>query len=249
MGLIERRAPTRWNDIDFVTLTTPTNPFTAFNTWLTPLGMTADQMMLYFTIDYEEALTEYPEDLIDNILHMVAAANTGKYNKLLAAYTAQYNPLDEQSTSDGYTDTRTPNLTQSVTGGATVGTTIKNKQTRTDTETPNNYTNTIENQKAPYDSQTYKAETKSIQTASGSRSTSTSYTGDPDESNTTSTNSATTTNTGSETIVHTGSSSGRKRSPQQLLDEELALAERMNIFKIIERDIAAKLFIAVWPTF
>lgn len=249
MGLIERRAPTRWNDIDFLTLTTPTNPFTAFAAWLTPLGMTADQFLLYFTIDYEEALTEYPEDMIDNILFMVAAANAGKYNKLLAAYTAQYDPLDEYSDTDGYTDTRTPNLTQNSTGGATVGTTIKNNQTRTDTETPNNYTNTIENQKAPYDSQTYKAETKSTSTASGSRSTSVAYTGQADETNSTSTTSNITTNTGTETIVHTGSSSGRKKSPQQLLDEELALAERMNIFKIIERDIATKLFIAVWPTF
>lgn len=249
MGMIQRRAPTRWNDIDFLTLTTPTNPFTAFSAWLTPLGMTADQFLLYFTIDYEEALTEYPEDLIDNILFMVAAANAGKYDKLLAAYTAQYDPLDEYSDTDGYTDTRTPNLTQNSTGGATVGTTIKNNQTRTDTETPNNYTNTIENQKAPYDSQTYKAETKSTSTASGSRSTSVAYTGQADETNSTSTTSNITTNTGTETIVHTGSSSGRKKSPQQLLDEELALAERMNIFKIIERDIAAKLFIAVWPTF
>lgn len=249
MGLIQRRAPTRWNDIDFVTLTTPTNPFTAFNTWLTPLGMTADQMLLYFTIDYEEALTEYPEDLIDNILHMVATSNTGKYDKLLAAYTAQYDPLDELTISDNYTDTRRPNLTSQTNAGSKLTTTITNKQTRTDTETPNNYTNTIENQKAPYDSETYKAEAKSIQTASGSRSTSISYTGDPDESHTDTTNNSKTTETGSETIEHYANKTGRNKSPQQLLDEELALAERMNIFKMIERDIAAKLFIGVWPTF
>lgn len=249
MGLIQRRAPTRWNDIDFVTLTTPTNPFTAFNTWLTPLGMSADQMLLYFTIDYEEALTEYPEDLIDNILHMVATSNTGKYDKLLAAYTAQYDPLDELTISDNYTDTRRPNLTSQTNAGSKLTTTITNKQTRTDTETPNNYTNTIENQKAPYDSETYKAEAKSIQTASGSRSTSISYTGDPDESHTDTTNNSKTTETGSETIEHYASKTGRNKSPQQLLDEELALAERMNIFKMIERDIAAKLFIGVWPTF
>lgn len=249
MGLIQRRAPTRWNDLDFSEFQTPNNPFSEFATWLTPLNITPDNALIFFSIDYEEALTEYSEIMIGTIMHAVAATNAKKYDKLIAAYTAQYDPLDEYSDIDGYTDTRTPDLTTNSTGGATVGTTIKNNQTRTDTETPNNYTNTIENQKAPYDSQTYKAETKSTSTASGSRSTSVAYTGQADETNSTSTTSNITTNTGTETIVHDGSSSGRKRSPQQLLDEELAIAERMNIFRIIERDIAAKLFIAVWPTF
>ena len=208
MGLIQRRAPVKWNDLDFTEFQTPNNPFSEFATWLTPLNITPDNALIFFSIDYEEALTEYSEIMIGTIMHAVAAANAKKYDKLIAAYTAQYDPLDEYSDTDGYTDTRTPNLTQNSTGGATVGTTIKNNQTRTDT-----------------------------------------YTGQADETNSTSTTSNITTNTGTETIVHTGSSSGRKKSPAQLLDEELALAERMNIFKIIERDIAAKLFIAVWPTF
>lgn len=249
MGLIQRRAPTRWNDIDFLTLTTPTNPFTAFSAWLTPLGMTADQFLLYFTIDYEEALTEYPEDLIDNILFMVAAANAGKYDKLLAAYTAQYDPLDELTISDNYTDTRRPNLTSQTNAGSKLTTKISNKQTRTDTENPGTYKSTVKNSKAPYDSEAFKAESQSEQSASGTRSTSISYTGDPDESQTDTTNNSKTTETGTETIEHYANKTGRNKSPQQLLDEELALAERMNIFKIIERDIAAKLFIAVWPTF
>lgn len=249
MGLIERRAPTRWNDLDFSGWDTQNNPFNALNTWLAPLNITADQALIWFTIDYEEALTEYAEDLIDNIIQMVAVTNAGKYDKLLAAYTAQYNPLDEYNITDGYTDTRTPNLTQSTNGGATVGTTVQNKQTRTDTENPGNYASTTIGYKDPYDGTGFHQETKSESSATGSRSTSVSYTGQPDESNTTSTNNSTTTNTGTETIVHTGSNSGRKTSPQQLLDEQLALAERMNIFKIIERDLAAKLFIAVWPSF
>ena len=120
MGLIQRRAPVKWNDLDFTEFQTPNNPFSEFATWLTPLNITPDNALIFFSIDYEEALTEYSEIMIGTIMHAVAAANAKKYDKLIAAYTAQYDPLDEYSDTDGYTDTRTPNLTQNSTGGATV---------------------------------------------------------------------------------------------------------------------------------
>ena len=251
MGLIDRRAPTRWNDLDFIELTTPTNPFTAFATWLTPLGLTADQALLYFSIDYEEALTEYSEDLIDNILHMVATTNAKKYDKLLEIYQAQYDPLVNYDSTDDYTDTRRPNLTAQTQLYGSASTTMKNNQTQIVTEKPNNYKSTQDTSRAPYDSVTAKLETKIESSASGTRSTETNYTGTADTSGTTTQSTNTRTDTGSETFEHHGTKKGNigTVSSQQLAEEEIALAEKMNIFKTIEKDIAAKVFIAVWPSF
>lgn len=249
MGLIDRRAPTRWNDLDFIELTTPTNPFTAFAAWLTPLGLTADQALLYFSIDYEEALTEYPEDLIDNIIHMIATTNSKKYDKLLAAYQSQYDPLENIKTIENYTDKRSPQLTRTTNAGSKVDTTVENKQTRTETEDPGTYKSTQDTSRAPYDSTTAKLETKVESSATGKRSTDVSYTGDPDETHTNTTANTTVKDTGSETITHNAGKRGNTIAPQQLLDEEIALAEKMNIFKTIEKDIAAKVFIAVWPSY
>lgn len=251
MGLIQRRAPTRWNDLDFTAWSPPNvNPFSYLLTWLTPLGMDANQALIYFSIDYEEALTEYEESFIDNIIHMVAITNTKKYDKLLALYTATYDPLVNYDSRDDYTDTRTPNLTDTTQVYGSAGTTITNNQTQVVTDKPGTYVATQTGYKDPYDGSGFHTETQTTNSAAGERSTETSFTGDPDSTSTTTQSTTTKTDTGTETVEHHGTKKGNigTVSAQQLAEEEIALADKMNIWRTIERDLAAKIFIAVWPT-
>lgn len=254
MGLIERRAPVRWNDLDFTEWSPPAvNPFSYLNTWLTPLGMDANQALLYFSIDYEEALTEYKETFIDNIIHMVAITNSKKYDKLIALYNATYDPLVNYDSHDDYTDTRTPNLTDSTQVYGSAGTTIQNKQTQTTKDKPGTYKATSIGYKDPYDggNNNFHTETKTENSATGERSTEISFSGDPDQTNTTTQTTTTRTDTGTETVEHHGTKKGNigTVSAQDLAEQEITLAEKMNIWKIIERDLAAKIFIAVWPKY
>ena len=54
--------------------------------------------------------------------------------------------------------------------------------------------------------------------------------------------------TGTETNIHRLTRSGNigVTTSQQMLESELVLADKMNLFKIIEQDLASKLFLQVW---
>lgn len=221
--------------------------FTPFANILEHHGITQEMAELYFKLDYESAVTRYTDAEIRYIFSGVWEQNRKKYEKLFALYDATYTPLEADEMTETYSSTRTPNLTRTGQSSATASGTMERKQTLTKTETPNQYGTTTTHSVNPYDNPGFRSETKDETIDTGTRTTSESYSGSPDASSSTSSGSSTQTETGTETISHTLTRSGNSRySPQELAEQEIALAERMNIFKIIEKDLAKKVFLQVW---
>ena len=179
---------------------------------------------------------------------MLFKVNYRKYEKLIDVYEADYNPIQNYDMTETMTDVRTPNLQASTTSAASTSTTSKINQTQTTTDTPNNYQQTSVRSVNPYDDSGMRSESQNVVTDSGSRTTTTAYSGDPDNATSSSTGTTTATNTGTETTEHTGSRSGNigVTTAQQMLESELELAAKMNIFKQIELDLAQKIFIGAW---
>lgn len=234
--------------------------FTFFETWLQQLDISVEEAELWFVIDYASARCRYNTVYIPTIAHKTAAANAKKYDKLIAIYNAQYNPLENYDRKEQHTHTRTPNLTQSATSSTTASGTTSNtmttetKQTHTQTITPTNYATTTETKTAPFDTSNYQNREQVTATQSGVNTISDSYSGQPDET----TNSGTQQNSasGSETRTETGTETTETystihgnigvMSSQQMAEQEIALAEKMAIWNVIKRDLAAALLIQVW---
>lgn len=257
LGRIYRDHPERWHDIveNFDTL-----GFSNFQPWLEQLGIGEDNAEINFISDYYNARCKYTDEWILHIFQRVAQENAKKYDKLLAVYMAEYNPLDNYDRREESTHTRTPDLTRATTSSAedqtdgSSSTDTERKQTHTHTENAGTYRDSTDTSVAPYDSETPKLQTRIENAPTGSRSDTDSYSGEPD--NTTTTTSATRTTSGSSTDTETGTDTTEidshihgnigVMSSQELAEREMKLADQMNIFKIIEKDLAAKLFIQVW---
>ncbi len=224
------------------------NPWTVFASILTMINIDTSAASSYFLINYQDALTVYTNDYIIRIFYLVYETNKKKYDKLLSVYTATYNPIQNYDMTESSTDIRTPDLESSAESSTSSTAMIKNNQSRTSTDTPNNYTETSVHSVNPYDNSGIRIESENANSVTGSRTTTESYSGNADESNTAGTATSTTTTTGTDTNTHTLSRSGNigVTTSQQMLESEIQLADKMNIFRIIERDIAAKLFIQVW---
>ena len=255
---------------------TISNPFSAFDTILGAIGIDTTAAMEIFTIDFETATCRYTDAYILKIFDIVYNTNKIKYEKLVAAATAEYNPIDNYNMVESSTDVRTPDLTNQITLNTTVAmtdtrttttngdstTTNKFNQTKNTTETPNNYTETATHAVNPYDNPGMTDESRDTTVQSGTRTVSESYSGNADETTvnagstvtnsggTSTVNSGTNTNkeTGTDTTEHEMTRRGNigVTTSQQMLEAEMALAAKMNIFKIIEQDIASKLFLQVW---
>jgi len=234
---------------------------TFFSGWLEELDMSVQDASLFFLIDYEEASTFFIDLAIPSIGKKVALTNAKKYDKLIAIYQAQYDPLVNYDRTEESTHTRTPNLTTTSTTSASSTstgsdtTTTKNNQVQTVTTTPTGYGDTVETSVAPFDTATYKPQTKTESTQKGTLTTETAYTvgnGDTSESTsggtTTSSGSGSQSETGTdETVIssHIVGNIGVTTS-QQMAEAEIALAEKMAIWKTIEQDLAAELLCQVW---
>lgn len=176
---------------------------------------------------------------------------------MCAIYAAVYDPLVNYDRHEDETTTRTPNLTTNS-SGATSGSesraTAKNqiehradKPIGTDTDA---WSETTLHRTAPYDDTTLRDTDEDIRSEIGHRELETSYTGEPD------TESTTRSGTDMRSTVETGTDTHERylnvvgnigtMSSQNMANQELDLAGRMNIFREIERDLAAKLFIQVW---
>ena len=225
-----------------------------------------------FTIDFESAQTQYTDDWIIKIFQLVYHTNSIKYAKLVAAAIAEYDPIENYNMHETGTDVRTPDLTNALTLGTTstmtdtrgtsgtTTTSTKINQSRNTTETPNNFTETSTHKVNPYDNPGFTDEYSDTSVQSGSKTVSESYSGNADETTvtgsstnsggTSTTNSGTNTNheTGTDTTTHTLTRKGNIgiTTSQQMIEQQLTLAAKMNIFKVIEQDIAAKLFLQVW---
>lgn len=264
----------QWRDVGlpniFITYEDDWNPI------FEAIGMDINVAWLMFMRDYEEAYTTYHDDDIYGLWQAVYQTNYLKYQKLIAVATAQYEPIENYNMIEEGNDTRTPNITNQMTlnttaamtdtrTATTTGSTTNTSQinqVRTTTDTPNNYTTTSTHQVNPYDNPGFTDDSKDISIQTGTRIMSEEYTGNPDTS-TTSSNSTTqnsggtsTTNTGTNTATETGTEKTDHKltrhgnigvtTSQQMLESELALADKMNLFKIIEQDLAAKIFLQVW---
>ena len=234
--------------------------FSAFSTWLEILDISQNQMNDYFIIDYYDAWTLYNNSVIPGIVQRVASENAKKYDKLCAIYQAEYNPLNNYDRTEEIEEVRTPDITREHSGSASSTTTgsaetdTERKQTKTITENGGNYEATDIRAVQPFDANSFTNAEKNTSSFSGSRTTSEAYSGQPDhlESESSSTISAedskTETETGTETTTREAHISGNigTVTSQDMANQELDLAERMNIFKIIEKDIAKALFLQIW---
>lgn len=236
----------RYGDMDL-------NPFTddvlgPFIDLIFRMGVGDEEANELFRFDYADAYTPYTDDQIKQLTHLMFKVNFRKYEKLIDVYDAEYNPIENYSMTETMTDIRTPDLQASTTSTASTSTTSKINQTQTTTDTPNNYQQLSVRSVNPYDNSGMRSESQNVVTDSGSRTTTTAYSGDPDSATSSSTNTTSATNTGTETTSHTGSRSGNigVTTSQQMLESELELAAKMDMFKQVELDLAQKIFIGAW---
>lgn len=233
---------------------------TFFDDWLTALDITVEAATQFFVIDYFDAKCAYNDLIIPTIGKKVAAINAKKYDKMVAIYSAEYNPLENYNRVEESSHTRTPDLTKTEThdtetvvdSDGSTDSTIN--QTRTTTTTPTNYTTTTTKSVAPYDTTTMQDKEQDTSVLSGSTATTDAYTGQPDhtaselDTTTTVTGDITTTETGTDTTEIESSIHGNigVMSTQQMAEQELALAAKMAIFNTIKQDLARDLLIQVW---
>lgn len=264
----------QWHDVDvpniFITYRDDWHPI------LEALGMDINVAWLMFSRDYDNAYTIYDDYMIYSIWQEVYQANYLKYQKFIAAASAEYEPIENYNMIEVGQDIRTPNLTNQMTLNTTAAmtdtrstqvyshaeNTSQINQTRTNTDTPSNYTTTSTHKVNPYDNPGFVNAEEDVSVQTGSRTNTETYSGNPDtsttsgNSSTTNTGGTSTTNTGTNTSTETGTEKNDHKltrrgnigvtTSQQMLESELALAEKMNLFRIIEQDIASKLFLQVW---
>ena len=235
-------------------------PFDNFQPWLNDLGIGESNASVNFLCDYYSAKCKYTDDWILHIFQRVAQENAKKYNKLVSIWSAEYNPIENYDRIEESTHTRTPDITRETSSSASdessgsSSTDTERKQTRTTTDSAGDYITTVQQSIAPEDTDTVHLQTQTTTTPTGSSTQTEAYSGDPDHSETATSSerstsgSATQTETGTETTEIDSHIHGNigVRSAQELAEQEMALAGKMNIFKVIERDIAEKLFIQVW---
>lgn len=233
---------------------------TFFSGWLEVLDISVMDASIFFMIDFASAKCRYGDLIIPTIGKKVASINKKKYDKLIAIYQAEYDPLVNYDRMEESTHIRTPNLTTGTQSSATSTTTsggttsTNNKQTHTQTTTPTAYTTTTTREVAPFDTSQYKPQQRDTAVNSGSLTVTDAYSGDPDTVISSST--ASNTSGGSTTTQETGTDTTGIQShivgnigvttSQQMAEAEIALAQKMAIFREIERDLAASLLIQVW---
>lgn len=222
-----------WKPWREVSATLTDNPFDPLSALLTSINMDTDSALWQFNEDYHDADTWYTDQAdILKIFEIVANANKTKYQALVDTY-----PFSEMRRK-----VRTPSITHSVAASSSGSASVTRNQTETQTETPNGYGQTRTHSVAPFDTETLKHEYQDSITNNGTRTVSTSYSGLPDLTSSSSSGSRTDTETGTETTTETVIGSDKLTMAEAMAD----MAAAANIFSIIERDIAAKLFVQIW---
>lgn len=232
--LVQDLTLTRWADV-YPTL--QDNPFGQISTFLYSLGFDTSQegmdtLINDFNWSYADALCYFTAESDINRIFKMILNDAKKYNLAKQMYTA----------TKTETRLRTPDLTTSTEGSASGSTSMQRKQTETQTETPNSYGMDKTHKVNPYDNpgltEAYKDETL----YKGTKTISTSFTGDPDETTSSSTGTSSTTETGTDTTTITTIGSDGKT-----LAEQIEGIEAVNtLWQMIKTDIAKKLFLQVW---
>lgn len=235
------------------------NYFLYFKDFLDQLGFSQSNAADAFLLDYYGGWCPYEDTYIPIVMQRVALENKRKYEMMCEIYTAEFDPLVNYDRNEVESSTRTPNLTHSK-SGSTAGTenrSILKKQTehRADKAIPadgeSQWKETTDHNVAPYDSSVLRTSDQDVRTESGYRETEISYTGtDPDTDNLSRAISeqSVATETGTDSTVRRLNVVGNigTVTAQYMANQQLDLAQRMAIFREIERDIAAKLLIQVW---
>lgn len=214
----------------------PENPFTIFLPLLAELGIPVSDALKIFTQDYYNA-----QCFFSSYIEVVAAFSNcfyvihEKYDTLLENY-----PFSELKKR-----VRSPNITRSMWASSSGSADVSRNQTETQTEEPQeDYGQTRTHSVSPYDAGAndfkgeYKDEVKNI----GKKKLTTEYTGDPDHTESSSSGNRSDTETGTETTTET--TIGKAGMSMQEMLQDYALAKP--IFKMIEEEIAKKIFLQVW---
>ena len=210
----------------------PENPFTVFLPILTQLGIPVSNALDIFTADYYSAGCFYSDysDVYQAFTRIFYNIEQ-KYTLLIQNY--PFNTLKEK--------TRTPNLKRWMSATSTGSADVTRNQTEKVEESPPTDT-TVTRSVAPYDTTTLAIESQNKTVQTGKRTVETSYTGLPDHTASGSSGSRTDTETGYETT--TEKTIGK---PGQSIGETLAdYLQAESIFKMIEEEIAKKIFVQVW---
>ena len=226
---------TPWHDVaDTFDLTSnpPENPFQVFSSILQDLGIGELDALNIFTADYYDAETWFSTygEVLDAFLRVQLNIRQ-KYEFLIDSY--PFNTIKEKK--------RVPNLTRSMSASSTGSADVARNQKETVDETPPTDT-TVTRSVAPYDTTTLSVESQNKTQQNGHRKVETSYSGQPDHTASSSSGSRTDTETGTDTT--TEKTIGK---PGQSIGETLAdYLQAESIFKMIEEEIAKKIFLQVW---
>lgn len=197
--------------------------------------------------NYESAISTFTDEFITQIFSNNYYANRKKYEELIALYDSDIDIFSPVSITENFTDTRTPNISSTSQTTASGNSATQNNQTRSSTSMPDTTTTTLHSVN-PYDDTGLRDETQDSTTESGSRTTTETYSGNPDTLKTSSAASSTVATTGTETIVHELTRSGRdgKFSISDIIEQAEESAAKLNILDTIINDIADQIFIQVW---
>lgn len=256
---IDYQNPRIWNDI---IIALSSNPFSPFLDELTALDISLDDAMQFFISDYVSARTPYSDDTIYDIFQKVHDIHSKKYSKLIAAYQAEYDPLSNYDMTEIEGNARRISETESTNKQYGESVTVSTIPTMKNSDYTTTYDSTVENRLSNY----------SISEPTGTNAAE-SGTNIPATRTTTSQNAAADGKQGIYTSQKYSadesidvpfdtpeSFSGHQvdshkltrkgnigvTTSQQLLEQELLYAQKMNIFRIIEQDIAKAVFIQVW---
>lgn len=230
-----RTHPRRWIEIMKGNLTLWDNLFLYYVAILDAISVSptgARNRMLQL---YENAVTTYTDDYIEEIFSNNLVTNGKKYAELVKLHSDDLDVLSPVDMTESFVDTRRPNLT------TTSNSSSERKQSQTSTTTPLT-TETTTHSVNPYDNTGMQQQTQDATSMTGSNTTTISFTGQPD------TASGTTTRTGSETLEHSATRKGRdgRFTLSQIIEEAELSAARLDILDIIINDLADQIFLQVW---
>lgn len=228
-----------------------TNPFNGYLLTLSEIGATAEDALQRMWENCEQLVSNYSIDFIYEIFKSNYIANKKKYDNLIEFYKDDLHLFGDYYRNEEYEHTRTPNLNSGTTSSGSGSVDTQRKQTESRTETPNQYTTTNTHSVVPFDANTSPgARVESIDASvdTGSRTVSTSYSGQPDHTASTSTATSTVTTTGTDKNEYTKTISGRdgRRPVSEVIADGLEAAAMLDILDVIINDIADQIFIQVW---
>lgn len=228
-----------------------TNPFNGYLLTLTEIGATAEDALQRMWENCEQLVSNYTIDFIYEIFISNYIANKKKYDSLVEFYKDDLHLFGDYYRNEEYVHTRTPDLTSGTTSSGSGSVDTSRNQTESRTETPNQYTTTNTHSVVPFDANTSPgARVESIDASvdTGSRTVTTSYTGQPDHTASTSSATSSVTTTGTDKNEYTKLISGRdgRRPVSEVIEDGLKAAAMLDILDVIINDVADQIFIQVW---